>query len=195
MNASIQIESCGPGSLDRYSSVPIRFTCDRLLDVQLIDGGLGGMRLVEVPFDPPIEKDYDAFESPVDWPRLYDMTHFQLWLALDGGTPVGGAALVWDTPSIHMLDGRGDLAVVWDIRVHPEYRGQGIGRALFAGAAEYARTLGLKQVKIETQNNNVSANYFYHAMGARLGGIRRFAYAAEPELADEVMMLWYLKLA
>lgn len=194
MVPAISIEAAGPECLDRYAAIPIRFICDCLLEVELIQGGLGGMRLVEVPVDPPQEKDYDAFESPLDWPKIFDMAHFRFWLALDDAVPVGGAVLVWDTSSIHMLDGRSDLAVLWDLRVHPAYRGRGIGRALFNQAADFARVLGLVQMKIETQNNNVLANRFYHAMGARLGGIRRFAYAATPELAGEVMLLWYLSL-
>jgi ribosomal protein S18 acetylase RimI-like enzyme len=194
MKPSFRIEARGLECLDRYSAVPIGFTCDCRFEVELIEGGMGGMRLVETPVDPPEEKDFDLYESPLEWPKIFDPSHFQIWLALVGGTPVGGAALVWDTPSVHMLDDRRDLAVLWDIRVHPAYRGQGVGRALFSTAVDFARDLGLRQMKIETQNNNVAANRFYHAMGARLGGIRRFAYAASPEVADEVMLLWYLEL-
>jgi ribosomal protein S18 acetylase RimI-like enzyme len=195
MSSPIQVVKVGPECLERYCLVPICFTSDSMLSLELIEGGLGGIRLVEVPVEPPEMKDFDLFERPLDWPARFDLAHFAFWLAQDGERAVGGAAVVWDTPAIHMLDGRKDLAVLWDLRVHPDYRGQGIGRALFLHAADFARGLGLVQMKIETQNNNVGANRFYHAMGARLGGIQRFAYAATPEVSDEVMMLWYLDLA
>lgn len=186
--------ACGPECLSRYAAIPIRFVSDSELVVELVNGGLGGMRLHEKPVDPPEEKDFDLFESPLDWPKTFDIAHFQFWLAVEEQQAVGGAALVWDSPAIHMLDGRRDLAVLWDLRVLPEARGRGVGRALFNQAADFARSLGLGQMKIETQNNNVRANRFYHAMGARLGGIQRFAYAGTPEVADETMLLWYLDL-
>lgn len=46
--------------------------------------------------------------------------------AFDGPSRVGGAVVAWRTPGADMLEGRDDLAVLWDIRVHPEYRGRGI---------------------------------------------------------------------
>lgn len=127
------------------------------------------------------------------------LTHYarfpiQFWLALDGDRPVGSATIVWDTPAIHRLDGRKDLAVLWDLRVHPDYRGRGLGRSLFEQAARFAREMGLAQLKIETQNNNVAANRFYQAMGCRLGVFHRFAYAGIAGVEDEVMLLWYLAL-
>jgi ribosomal protein S18 acetylase RimI-like enzyme len=42
-----------------------------------------------------------------------------------------GAVVVLKTPSLTMLEGRDDLAMLWDIRVSPEARGQGVGTALF----------------------------------------------------------------
>jgi hypothetical protein len=56
-----------------------------------------------------------------------------------------------------MLNGRNDLAVLWDVRVHPEYRGRGVGHRLFTAAAEWARTRDCRVLKIETQNINAPA--------------------------------------
>jgi len=50
-------------------------------------------------------------------------------------------------------------------------------------------------MKIETQNVNVPACRFYQRMGAHLGEIRCYAYAAVPAVAHEVMLNWYLDLA
>ena len=52
----------------------------------------------------------------------------------------------------------------------------------------------MTQLKAETQNVNVAACRFYAAMGCRLGAIHRFAYAGQPHVAGEVMLLWYLDL-
>ena len=38
-----------------------------------------------------------------------------------------------------MLEGRDDLAVFWALRVHPDYRGEGIGHQLFKAAVAWAK--------------------------------------------------------
>ncbi len=92
-----------------------------------------------------------------------------------------------------MLGGRDDLAVLWDIRVHPDWRGQGVGRRLFGRVVDWSRRRDCTQLKIETQNINVGACRFYGAQGCHLDGIIRGAYA-EPAIAHEVMLLWWLDL-
>jgi GNAT superfamily N-acetyltransferase len=90
-----------------------------------------------------------------------------------------------------MLEGRNDLAVLWDIRVAPEFRGQNIGSTLFAAAQAWALARGARQLKVETQNINVPACRFYARQGCVLRAIERLAY---PELPDEIQMLWYKDL-
>lgn len=99
--------------------------------------------------------------------------------------------LAFDTPGVHLLEGRRDLAVLWDLRICPRCRGRGIGRALFAGAERWAAARGCVQLKIETQNINVPACRFYEGRGCELKGIQRGAYPAQP---DEVQLLWYKTL-
>jgi ribosomal protein S18 acetylase RimI-like enzyme len=108
-----------------------------------------------------------------------------------GARTVGGAAVVFDTPRLTKLDGRRDLAVVWDIRVAPDARGQGVGSALFEKAEAWARMRGCRQLKIETQNTNARACGFYERQGCQLRAINRAAY---PELPEEIQLLWYKDL-
>lgn len=96
------------------------------------------------------------------------------------------------TPGLHMLSGRDDIAVLWDIRVSPRERGRGTGSALFRAAGTWAEARGCRWLKIETQNVNVRACRFYQKMGCTLGGIDRFAYPAQPA---EVQLLWWKALA
>jgi GNAT superfamily N-acetyltransferase len=100
---------------------------------------------------------------------------------------VGGAAVAFDSPAVHMLGGRDDIAVLWDVRVSPEERGAGLGSALFQAVVEWAAARGCCWLKVETQNVNVAACRFYQKMGCALGAIDRFAY---PELPGEVQLLW-----
>ena len=96
--------------------------------------------------------------------------------------------MAWDTPGLHMLGGREDLAALWDIRVHPELRRMGIGSDLFARACAWAREKRCKWLKVETQNINVPACKFYARQGCQLRSIHPDAYAEYPE---EVQLLWY----
>ncbi len=188
----ITILEIPPERLPEYDRVPSNFPVRSILEVELVDGGLGGIRLHEVPVAQPYVKDYDVGEKPSDWMQQFDLRNWGFFLALQDGTPVGAAAVAFDTTGVFMLERRKDLAVLWDIRVVPEGRGAGI--ALFRYAAAWAKKRGCTQMKIETQNVNVPACRFYWKMGARLGEIHRFGYAAVSHVAHEVMMCWYLEL-
>jgi len=184
----IVIEEITPEGLFEYARVPIAFEVKSIFQVELVGGGLGGMLLHEVPVNPYI-KDYDVEETPEDWPKKFDVTNWGFFLAKEGGKTVGAAAVAFDTTGVFMLEARRNLSVLWDIRVRPEARGSGI--PLFRYAAEWSRERGCTQMKIETQNVNVPACRFYQRMGARLGEIHRFGYAAVPAVAHEVMLNWY----
>jgi ribosomal protein S18 acetylase RimI-like enzyme len=179
--------------LPEYGQVSIAFRVTSRLRVESIEEGLGGLRLIEESVEPSYVKDYDAENGggPERWLRRWDMSNWGVFCAYDGSRWVGGAVVAWKTPGVHMLEERDDLAVLWDIRVHPECRGRGIGTALFQQAVAWARQKGCRQLKVETQNVNVPACRFYARQGCELGAIHRWAY---PELPDEVQLLWYLDL-
>ena len=193
---AVEIVDVGPDRLADYAGVPIAFQVESILKVDLVDGGLGGAKLTDVQIAPAYLKDYDAGpeSGPLSWPGKFDVENFGFFLALDGDRPVGAAAVVYDTPGIHMLGGRRDMAVLWDIRVRPEVRRTGIGARLLEHAARWARARNCRLLKIETQNVNVPACRFYSRMGGRLGEINRYAYAGRPGVAHEVMLVWYLDL-
>jgi GNAT superfamily N-acetyltransferase len=191
----VRITEVPPEMLAAYAGVPMAFTVDSVLAVCEVDGGLGGLALREEPVEPAYVKDYDAISPgrPLYWPQRHDVSKWGFLLALDGALAVGGAAIAIDTPGLDMLGDRRDLAVLWDLRVRPERRGQGIGTALFERSTDWAREHGCREMTIETQNTNVRACRFYAARGCRLGAIVRNAYD-QPEIAHEVMLLWYLDL-
>lgn len=191
---AIKIEEIGPSRLDEYRSVPIRFEVKSVLEPVLVNYGLGGILLRETPVEKPYIKDYDSYEeTPLDWPKKFDVSKWVFLLAMmNGVTAVGAAAVAFDTTGVFMLEARKNLAVLWDIRVRPEARGVGI--MLFRYAANWSHAQGCTQMKNETQNVNVPACRFYQRMGATLGEIHRFGYAAVAEVAHEVMLCWYLDL-
>ena len=66
-------------------------------------------------------------EGPTRWATRVDVTNWGLISAHEPGRRVGGAVVAFGTAGVSMLEGRGDLAVLWDIRVHPASRSSGIG--------------------------------------------------------------------
>ncbi len=191
----VTITQVGPDRLALYGSVPIAFRVESVLEVHAVDDGLGGLALREVPVEEPYAKDYDARRCacPVRWPARFDVTNWAFFVALVEGRAVGGATVAFDTPGLDALEGRSDLAELWDLRVAPDHRGKGVGEALFRRAAAWARERGCREMKIETQNINVRACRFYAARGCRLGAIVQGAYT-DPAIAHEAMLLWYLDL-
>lgn len=175
------------------SRIPISFEVVSVFDVSAPEGGLGGLILSERRLDAPYVKDYDTAEgeNPTEWAGSFDVSNWGLIGAHSNGARVGGAVVAFDTQGVNMLEGRRDLAVLWDIRVSPEARGRGVGSALFRAAEAWAAARGCGQLKIETQNINVPACRFYARQGCVLGAINRFAYR---QLPDEVQLLWYKTL-
>jgi GNAT superfamily N-acetyltransferase len=134
---------------------------------------------------------YDVRSDPAHWPAMFDVSKWGVFAAWLDGRRVGGAVIAFDTPNVSMLEGRRDLAVLWDIRVAAEVRGEGVGVALFRAVERWAIARGCRQLKIETQNTNVVACRFYERQGCVLGAMNHSVYAEHP---DEVQMLWYKEL-
>jgi len=179
--------------LPEYACVPIAFTIDRVLDVTNRDDGSGGFHLSERRVEEPYEKDYDAIagEGPLQWGRRFDLSNWTLFVARLANRIVGGATVAFDTPDLTLLEGRRDLAVLWDIRVSPDARRQGVGCALFQRVERWTRAHGCRELKIETQNTNLPACRFYARRGCQLRAIHRGAY---PDFPEEIQLLWYKDL-
>ncbi len=196
-NRSIAIKEVGADKLSQYAEIPIAFEVKSIFEVDLPDGGLKGMVLREKEVVPSYIKDYDAYgggERPQKWAERFDISNWAIFLAFRKNCHVGGATVAFDTPGVHMLKGRKDLAVLWDIRVHPDVRRCGIGTKLFSHVVNWSRKHGCKQLKIETQNINVPACQFYKKQGCILGEINRYGYISQPEIKHEIMLIWYLNL-
>ena len=181
-------------TLASYSTIPMRFEVRSKLEVELIADGFGGMVFRDVPVLPSYLKDYDSLERPFRWLRNFDVSNWALFVRRVDSTLIGGATVVWHTPGVDMLERRADLAVLWDIRVRPEYQRSGVGTELVRSAVQWAKEKGCHQLKIETQNTNVPACRFYLSQGCKLGAVHRFKYLGNPLTRDEVELDWFLDL-
>ena len=179
-----------PEDLPQYEKVSIAFLVETRFCVELLESGLGGIKMTEEILETPFVKDYDANpdERPSRWAARFDISNWGILSAFDGEQRVGGVAIAWKTPEVLMLEGREDLACLWDLRVSPEYRSKGIGRALFSAALAWARERNCRQFKVETQSINVPACRFYVGQGCEMGAINRYCY---PETMSEIQLVWY----
>jgi ribosomal protein S18 acetylase RimI-like enzyme len=177
-------EEPGPPSR-RYTAIPISFEVSQAFDVTR--GMEGQLMLADAPriVSPSYTKDYDATpgQNPRDWARWYDTTNWAFLLSWVDDRAVGGATIAWRTPGLNMLQGREDLAVLWDLRVDPSFRRNGVGNGLFAACEDWARKRGAKELLVETQNTNVPACRFYNSQGCRLATIELGVYLEFPEEA------------
>lgn len=190
----IRVEEPTLSTLAEYRKVSIAFRVESYMRIEMVQNGLGGWSLTEEPVATPWIKDYDDSDEdrPLRWAERFDIAKWGVLAAFDGPRRVAGAAIAHDTPGVFMLEGRKDLAVLWDIRVAPEYRGQGIGSLLFTHVVAWATERRCALLKIETQNINVPACKFYAHRGCQLRAIHPDAY---PDFPDEAMLLWYTRLS
>jgi GNAT superfamily N-acetyltransferase len=179
--------------LPAHGQISIAFEVRSILDLAVVGGGLGGLVLRERELTSPYVKDYDGVDGnrPCQWGQRFDIANWTLFSAWIDDRRAGGVVIALKTQDLDILEGRQDLAVIWDLRVAPDLRGRGIGCALFAAAEAWAKSNACKQLKVETQNVNVAACRFYAHRGCTLGAIYRFAY---PLLPEETQLLWYKDL-
>lgn len=178
-------------NLLKYSEVSIAFYKTSQFEISLIEGGLGGLCMTEKPLA-PAWKDYDFPDNaPHKLVDAFDLSQWQIIAAYDGEKRIGGALIAFNTPGIHMLEGKSDLAVIWDIRVAKTHRGMGVGSQLVEACKKWARDRECHTLKVETQNNNVSACRFYASMGGTLSNLNMNYYADFP---DEVQLIWSMAL-
>ena len=192
MQLPVQVAEDPSRDFASYASIPIAFVTSLQREV-LSERRLTGFHLVERRLDTPLEKDYDTIPGnhPTDWPARFDVSNWGMLVARVMGRRVGGAMVALETQGLDMLEGRADLALLWDIRVMPGLRGRGVGSALIGAAETWAASREARSMKVETQNVNPDACRFYSARGYTLDWIDRHAYA---ELPDEVQLLWYKEL-
>ena len=193
----VQVADGPVGDLDAYASIPISFVVRSRLNLENLWLG----EFVQTPVEERT-KNYDELEPIRTLPQRFDVKNWRMvWAEKNSGdntflrispaapkteSLIGGALIAWKTDGLDMLERRTDLAVLWDIRVHPLFRGQGLGRALFDSAKRWAKEHGCHELRVETQDTNVDACMFYRRMGCRLHSIKENAY----EGLDEAKIIW-----
>lgn len=179
--------------LGEYATVSIAFEVRGVVDIAAAPIAGDPLMLIERAVSPSVIKDYDAAsdEGPRSWLTRFALSRWALFAAYRNGVRVGGAAIVRSTTEVELLDGRQDLALLWDLRVAPDMRRCGVGIALLQAAERWAADQGARWLKVETQDLNVPACRFYLRNGFQLRTVHVNAY---PSLPHEKQLLWYKRL-
>ena len=187
----IEIEKPNIENMVSYSKLSIEFIVESEYQLKKKNGGLDGLSLEEVIVT-PYHKNYDcAADNPSQLMKRFDLSNWFVVSAYEGDKLVGGALLAYNTKEINMLEGRDDLTVLWDIRIDEAYRNRGIGHRLLNTCKDVSKELNCNRIKIETQNNNVSACKFYVRQGAELTSFREHCYK---EFPNEIQFIWSIYL-
>lgn len=93
-----------------------------------------------------------------EWMEHYDPEQDRIWLAEADGRVVGSIAVIGK--------GEGIAQLRWFI-LHPDYRGAGLGKQLFEQATAYGREKGLRQIFLETTDDQKTAIRMYEKNGFR----------------------------
>lgn len=180
-------------NLDIYGEISIAFTVYSIFDIVAVQNGLGGLSLVERELDAPFVKDYDSDGAgkPTQWPKRFDTRNWVIFSAYDKNQHIGGVTIAWKTPELDLVPYRKENVLIWDLRVRPDMRSQGVGRELFSAVIAWAKSQDCRDIIVETQNINVPACRFYAKQGFELFSIDPLAYSGLP---NEIQLLWRLKI-
>jgi GNAT superfamily N-acetyltransferase len=180
--------------LGEYGMVPISYSVSERFELVPACGEQGGWDLRPHRIEPGYVKDYDTIPGcrPTEWVSRWDTNKWWFGAAFAEGRWVGGAAVVLDASEVEGAAASTNVAILWDIRVRPNCRRRGVGRRLLKFAEDQACALGMRRMRVETQNVNVTACRFYAGAGYALCGVDRFGYADFP---GEVQLIWQKDLA
>lgn len=78
-------------------------------------------------------------------------------------------------------------AHITNIGIHPNYRGNGLGKRLMLAIMEYALTFSASEMTLEVRESNTVAQNLYFSLAFECAGIRKHYYSDTDEAA---MILW-----
>lgn len=90
-----------------------------------------------------------------------------LYIATVENSVVGWCAIIRETRQFRTH--RGKVAM----GVHPDFRGQGLGRRLLESCINHAEANGIGRIELEVYTHNNAAKTLYEKMGFEVEGVRR----------------------
>jgi len=125
----------------------------------------------------PLMRASGNFQWSSDYPNAHvfdrDLELHQLWVAEERETIAGLAAITTDQ-SPEYADAGWDLSetaiVVHRLAVDPDFRSQGLARALMLQAEAIARECGIRQLRVDTNSQNQAMQQLFVKLGYKFAG-------------------------
>lgn len=91
---------------------------------------------------------------------------------------------IWGFAGMHHIVDEGHIT---NVAVHPQKRGQGIGKLLLLALISYAKENGLVGITLEVRSKNYTAISLYKSLGFVQEGVRK-DYYSNP--TDDAIIMW-----
>ncbi len=114
------------------------------------------------------EAELSLEEARAIWKRMKQYPYYKIYVALKGMEIVGTFSLLICDNLGH---GGARFAVVDNVVVDPNYRGQGIGKKMMMKAMELARQNDCYKMMLSSNKSRVRAHEFYKKLGFEEHGI------------------------
>lgn len=164
LDRPLEVRVCGPQDWQAYRSI-------RLAALEDAPLAFGSTLAREQAF------------SEADWRRRLEGGNLTLVAHVEG-LPVGLAGGL--RPGVY--GDANDAAHLVQMWVHPSMRGRGVGEALVRGVIDWARGLGLPELRLWAVENNVPALALYTRLGFTDTGARAPVRDDDPRLEVEMVL-------
>jgi GNAT superfamily N-acetyltransferase len=95
------------------------------------------------------------------WALLNDGSLGQAWLVLHGSQPVGYVIFTYGFD----IEFGGRLATITDLYLEPGHRRQGLGGKILHHIETFCRSIGLRGLELQVENDNAEARALYQKFG------------------------------
>lgn len=136
------------------------------------------MRDADVPAVLLVEK--DSYEFPWSAGNFIDSIHagYSAWVYEVGGEIIGHVVMMVALDEAHLLN----------ITIAPNWRGQGLGKALLRHAMNAGRLLHVRTLYLEVRPSNPAAIKLYEKLGFEAFALRKGYYPAKEGREDALVM-------
>jgi len=133
---------------------------------------LGFLFAQEAEFQPDRSLQSAGLREIIDFPERGQILVLRKW-----GSPLGMINLLFTVSTA--LGGR--VAILEDMVVHPDHRGNGAGSKLLEAAIYFAKSVGCRRLTLLTDQTNRSAQRFYKRHGFIISKMVPMRLSFEPD--------------
>jgi aminoglycoside 3-N-acetyltransferase I len=104
--------------------------------------------------------------------QLLEKDSFFVFVALSDNKVVGGLT----SYTLEQYYSKSPLVYIYDLAIKTEFQRQGIGKMLISSLTNYCKTIGIEEVFVQADQEDVHAIEFYRSTGAKAEKVVHFNY-------------------